>query len=227
VKPRLGIVIPVLNEAEQIAVKLQALQALRADCELLLVDGGSVDNSPTIAEPLIDKVVHSGCGRARQMNCGAAQTTAEVLLFLHADTRLPDGAVDRILQAIDAGYQWGRFDVGFDSHRAIFTLIALLMNWRSRLTGIATGDQAIFVTRLAFQAVGGFPNIALMEDIALSASLKKLGKPCCLTDKVVTSARRWLRHGIFKTILLMWRLRLAYFFGANPDDLAARYYRRH
>ncbi len=224
---RLCIVIPVLNEAEQIAVKLQALQTLRADCELLLVDGGSVDNSLAIAEPLVDKVVHGPRGRARQMNCGAAQATAEVLLFLHADTRLPDGAVDHILQAIDGGYQWGRFDVGFDNHRAIFKLIAMMMNWRSRLTGIATGDQAMFVTRQAFQTVGGFPDIPLMEDIALSARLKKLGQPCCLTDKVVTSARRWLQHGILKTILLMWRLRLAYFFGADPYDLAARYYRRN
>jgi rSAM/selenodomain-associated transferase 2 len=227
VKPRLSIVIPAINEAAQIANTLQALQPLRNDCELLLVDGGSDDGSPAIAAPLVDEVLHSPRGRARQMNCGAEQASADVLLFLHADTRLPDCAVNRILQAIDGGYRWGRFDVEFDSQQLIFKLIALMMNWRSRLTGITTGDQAMFISRQAFQAVGGFPEIGLMEDIAISASLKKLGKPCCLTDKVVTSARRWQRHGIFKTILLMWRLRLAYFFGADPNDLAARYYRRH
>lgn len=226
-KPRLSIVIPAINEAAQIANTLQALQPLRNNCELLLADGGSDDDSPAIAAPLVDEVLHSSRGRARQMNCGAEQASADVLLFLHADTRLPDFAVNRILQAIDGGYRWGRFDVEFDSQQLIFKLIALLMNWRSRLTGIATGDQAMFISRQAFQAVGGFPEIGLMEDIAISASLKKLGKPCCLTDKVVTSARRWQRHGIFKTILLMWRLRLAYFFGADPNDLAARYYRRH
>lgn len=226
-KPRLSIVIPVINEADRLDAILQTLQPLRTDCELLLVDGGSEDDSPAIAEPLVDEVLHSPRGRARQMNCGATQASAEVLLFLHADTRLPNNALNLISQAIDGGYRWGRFDVEFDSPQANFKLIALMMNWRSRLTGIATGDQAMFITRQTFQAVGGFPDIALMEDIAISASLKKLGKPCCLADKVITSARRWQRHGIYKTILLMWRLRLAYFFGADPDDLAARYYRRH
>jgi rSAM/selenodomain-associated transferase 2 len=227
VKPRLSIVIPVINEADRLDSILQALQPLRTDCELLLVDGGSDDASSIIAAPLVDKVLHSPRGRARQMNGGAARAGADVLLFLHADTRLPDGAVNLILRAIAGGYLWGRFDVEFDNPRAIFKLIALMMNWRSRLTGIATGDQAIFITNQAFQAVGGFPDIALMEDIAISTSLKRLGKPCCLVDKVVTSARRWLQHGIFKTILLMWRLRLAYFFGSDPDDLATHYYRRH
>jgi hypothetical protein len=121
---------------------------------------------------------------------------------------------------------WGRFDVGFDNTQPIFKWIAFMMNLRSRVSGIATGDQALFVTHWAFQAVGGYPDIALMEDITISARLKKLGKPCCLPDKVITSARRWQQHGVFRTILLMWRLRLSYFFGVDPDDLAARYYRR-
>jgi hypothetical protein len=151
---------------------------------------------------------------------------AEVLLFLHADTHLPDHAVSLKLQAVADGYQWGRFDVNFYSPQPVFRLIAFMMNRRSRLTGIATGDHALFMTRQAFQAVAGFPDIALMEDIAVSASLKKLGRPCCLTAKIVTSARRWQQHGIFKTILLMWWLRFRYFFGADPNDLAARYYRR-
>ncbi|QPK61977.1 TIGR04283 family arsenosugar biosynthesis glycosyltransferase [Methylomonas sp. LL1] len=225
-QPKLSVVIPVLNEAGQIAAKLGALQPLRADCELLLADGGSDDGSRIVAEVLVDKVLQAPCGRAKQMNVGAMAAQARVLLFLHADTRLPDEAVRRILRAVADGYQWGRFDVEFDDPRPVFKLIAFMMNWRSRLTGIATGDQALFVTRSAFQAVGGFPEIALMEDIAISRRLKKLGKPCCPRDKVITSARRWRKHGILNTILLMWRLRLAYFFGADPGELAVQYYRR-
>ncbi len=202
------------------------MQALRNHCQLLLVDGGSDDDSAELAEPLVDQVVHSPRGRARQMNCGAAGAQADVLLFLHADTVLPDNAVTLIVRAVAEGYHWGRFDVSFDSPQPIFKLIAFMMNWRSRLTSIATGDQALFMTRSAFDAVGGFPEIALMEDIAVSASLKKLGRPCCLTDQVITSARRWQQHGIVKTILLMWWLRLCYFFGADPAELVLRYYRR-
>jgi len=225
-KPQLSIIIPVVNEAGHIAAKLQALQALRNHCQVLLVDGGSVDDSAKIAKSLVDQVLHSPRGRARQMNCGAAQAQADVLLFLHADTRLPDNALNLILQAVADGYQWGRFDVSFDSPQPIFRLIAFMMNRRSRLTGITTGDQALFMTRQAYQAVAGFPDIALMEDIAVSTRLKKLGRPCCLTANVVTSARRWQQHGILKTILLMWWLRLRYFFGTDPSDLVARYYRR-
>jgi len=225
-KPQISIVIPVVNEAARLADTLQALQVLRSRCELLVVDGGSRDASPLIAKPLVDQILPSLPGRARQMNLGAQQAQADVLLFLHADTRLPDQAIALILSAVEQGWSWGRFDVQFDSPQAIFKLIAGMMNARSRLTGIATGDQAIFITRQAFQAVGGFPEIALMEDIAISAALKKLGKPCCLKTKVVTAARRWQQHGILRTILLMWCLRLRYFFGANPDELAAQYYRR-
>lgn len=224
-QPQLSIIIPVINEAGQIALKLHALQTLRNRCQLLLVDGGSNDRSAEIAKPLVDQVLHSPRGRARQMNCGAARAQADVLLFLHADTRLPDNAVNLIMQAAADGYHWGRFDIGFDNPQPIFRLIAFMMNRRSRLTGIATGDQALFITRQAFQAVAGFPDIALMEDIAISTRLKKLGRPCCIDAKVVTSARRWQQQGVFRTILLMWRLRLHYFFGADPNDLAARYYR--
>ena len=225
-KPQLSIIIPVVNEAAHLADRLQALQALRNHCQLLLIDGGSDDDSAELAEPLVDQVLHSLRGRARQMNFGATQAQAEVLLFLHADTVLPDNAVTLIVRAVAEGYHWGRFDVSFDSPQPVFKLIAFMMNWRSRLTGIATGDQALFITQSAFDAAGGFPEIALMEDIAVSASLKKLGRPCCLTDQVITSARRWQQHGIVKTILLMWWLRLCYFFGADPSDLVNRYYRR-
>ncbi len=223
---QISIVLPVLNEAEHLSHTLQALQALRGRCQLIVVDGGSDDESSAIAAPLVDKLILSSRGRARQMNAGAAQADAEVLLFLHADTRLPEQAVHWINQAIAQGYQWGRFDVAFDSPKPVFKLIAFMMNQRSRLTGMATGDQALFMTRAAFTAVGGFPEIALMEDIAISQQLKKLGKPACINDKVVTAARRWQQHGIGKTILLMWQLRLAYFLGADPDDLAERYYGR-
>jgi rSAM/selenodomain-associated transferase 2 len=223
--PQLSIIIPVVNEANHHTTRLQALQILRNHCQLVLVDGGSEDDSAKIAEPLVDQVLHSPRGRTQQMNFGVTHAQAEVLLFLHADTCLPDNAVNKILQAVDLGYHWGRFDVSFDSPQPVFKLIAFMMNWRSRLIDIATGDQAMFMTRQAFDAVAGFPEIALMEDIALSASLKKLGRPSCLTDQVITSARRWQQHGILKTILLMWWLRLRYFFGANTADLVARYYR--
>lgn len=223
---QISIVIPVLNEAEHLSAKLQALQVLRECCQLIVVDGGSDDSSSTLAEPLVDKLILSSRGRARQMNTGAEQADAEVLLFLHADTSLPEQAIRSINQALAQSYQWGRFDVAFDTPKPVFKLIACMMNQRSRLTGIATGDQALFMTRAAFTTVGGFPEIALMEDIAISRQLKKLGKPACIKDKVVTAARRWQQHGIGKTIVLMWRLRWAYFWGADPDDLAERYYGR-
>ncbi|MCX7100232.1 MAG: TIGR04283 family arsenosugar biosynthesis glycosyltransferase [Methylobacter sp.] len=225
-KPQLSIIIPVVNEARHLAGRLQALQALRNCCQLLLVDGESNDDSEKIAKPLVDQVLFSPRGRARQMNFGASQAHAELLLFLHADTHLPDDAVNQIVESVAQGYHWGRFDVSFDSPQAIFKLIAFMMNWRSRLTGIATGDQALFMTRQAFNVINGFPDIELMEDITVCSSLKKLGKPCCLKSKVVTSARRWQEQGIIKTILLMWWLRLRYFLGANPSDLLLRYYRK-
>ncbi|MCK9608216.1 MAG: TIGR04283 family arsenosugar biosynthesis glycosyltransferase [Methylomonas sp.] len=225
-QPQLSIVIPVINEAAQLAEKLQTLQGLRDYCQLIVVDGGSDDNSPVVAAAWVEKVLHSQRGRAIQMNVGAFEADADILLFLHADTRLPADAVSLIVDAVEQGYRWGRFDVEFDSSRPVFKMIAFMMNGRSRLTGIATGDQAMFVTRQAFAAAGGFPEIALMEDISLSSRLKNLGWPCCLHAKVVTSARRWQQHGVLKTILLMWCLRLAYFFGADPNRLAAQYYRK-
>lgn len=222
----ISIIIPLLNEAAQIVERLHDLQDLRERCQLIVVDGGSDDASPDLARPLADKLLQGPRGRARQMNLGAATAQGEYLLFLHADTRLPSNAVTALLQAQADGFQWGRFDVAFDNPRPIFKLIAWLMNWRSRLTGIATGDQAMFVNRQAFQAIGGFPEIALMEDIAISAQLLRLGRPCCIAKCVVTSARRWQKNGVWSTILLMWRLRLQYFFGADPDNLVMSYYRR-
>jgi len=222
-KPGLSIIIPALNEAQGIVRTLEALQPLRArGHEVIVVDGGSADGTTAAAAPLADRCVAAPRGRARQMNAGAALAAGEALLFLHADTRLPADA-DRAVLAALAARSWGRFDVRIDGRSPLLGLVALCMNWRSRLSGIATGDQAIFVRREAFTAAGGFPDIPLMEDIALSARLKRLSRPACLAAKAVTSGRRWERRGVLRTVLLMWRLRLGYFRGAAPDELARRY----
>lgn len=221
---RLSIIVPVLNEADGIAGFLQALAPLRSQgVELILVDGGSSDGSLALALPWADAVIATAKGRAVQMNAGAAVASGEALLFLHADTWLPANAIEAIRSALEQGACWGRFDVCIEGRSAWLRVLSFFMNWRSRLTGIATGDQAIFVTRQAFHSVGAFPVIDLMEDIALSTALKKLARPCCLSLRVRTSGRRWERNGLVRTMVLMWRLRLAYFLGADPNRLAHRY----
>jgi len=219
----LSIIMPVLDEAATIEAALQALALLRArGAEVIVVDGGSRDGTPEISRPFADRVVSTKRGRATQMNAGAAVARGDVLLFLHADTQLPADADRIVLNGLaQSGRVWGRFDVRFDGGG--LALVALMMNWRSRLSGIATGDQAMFVTRAALDAVGGFPPIALMEDIALSVRLKRMGRPLCLHAKITTSARRWRKHGVLRTIVLMWKLRLAFFFGADPIRLAKTY----
>ena len=220
----LSIIIPVLNEAETIAARLDALQALRArSVEVIVVDGGSADDSPARAAPLADRVITAPRGRGRQMNAGAEQATGEVLLFLHADTVLPDLATERIEAAVTGGALWGRFDVRIDGASVMLPIVAALMNGRSRLTGIATGDQAIFATREAFARVGGFPDIPLMEDIAFSSAMRRIARPVCLAEKVTTSGRRWEKHGVWRTILTMWWLRLRFWFGVSPQTLAREY----
>lgn len=220
----LSIVIPVLNEAPTIVEALQRLQPLRQrGVEVVLVDGGSRDATIDLAQPFVDRLVLARCGRAVQMNAGAEAARGDLLLFLHADTVLPDGADGDIENALARDDVWGRFDVIIDGRHAMLAIVAWSMNLRSRLTGIATGDQAMFMHRDAFTAVGGFPVIPLMEDIALSRALKRLGRPACLRQRVTTSGRRWQQHGVFRTILLMWWLRLAFFLGADPSDLAMRY----
>jgi rSAM/selenodomain-associated transferase 2 len=221
----LSIIIPVLNEASNIAVALDALAPLRArGAEVIVVDGGSSDDTVPSATPLADRVITAPRGRAAQMNAGAKVAIGDVLLFLHADARLPADADRLILDALaQSGRAWGRFDVTITGTHPLFPVIAWLMNTRSRLTGITTGDQAMFVTRAAFEAVGGFPPIGLMEDITLARNLKRITLPLCLRERVTTSGRRWESRGVVRTILLMWRLRLAYFFGARPDELARRY----
>jgi rSAM/selenodomain-associated transferase 2 len=222
---RLSIIVPVLDEAAGIAANLTQLTGLRrAGCEVIIVDGGSSDDTTRCAAPWCDRLISAPRGRAAQMNAGAAVARAGLLLFLHADTRLPPGALDAIEAATrDRALAWGRFDVTLDSSRGSLRLVGAMMNLRSRLTGIATGDQALFMTRGAFEAVGGFPPIALMEDVAISAALKRVARPHCLHLRVTTSARRWETRGVITTVVLMWRLRLAYFFGTAPEVLARRY----
>jgi rSAM/selenodomain-associated transferase 2 len=219
--PTLTIIVPMLNEEVGIAAALAALRPL--DAEIVAVDGGSSDKTLDLAEPLSDRLLRSARGRARQMNAGAAAGHGDILLFLHADTVLPAQADRLVREAIAGGAHWGRFDVRIAGNSAWFPLIAALMNLRSRLTGIATGDQAIFVRRTAFAQIGGFADIPLMEDILLSQRLKRLGRPACLRQKVVTSGRRWEQHGILRTVFTMWWLRLRFFLGADPAALASEY----
>ena len=223
--PKLSLILPTLDEAAGIGAALEAVQPLRRrGVEILVVDGGSADRTAAIASPLSDAVIVAPRGRAAQMNAGAARARGDVLLFLHADTRLPPDADRLILDGLAvSGRSWGRFDVAIASAHPLLRLAAGLMNRRSRLTGIATGDQAIFVRRCVFQSCGGYPNLPLMEDIAISGALKRVGRPLCLPHRVLTSARRWETRGVVRTILLMWRLRLAYFLGADPARLAERY----
>jgi rSAM/selenodomain-associated transferase 2 len=222
---RLSIIIPVLNEAEIIQPALLALQPLRQrGHEIIVVDGGSRDNSRLLAAELADAVLTAGPGRAAQMNCGAAVARGDILLFLHIDTRLPADADRQIARvAAEQAHAWGRFDIRLSSQRFIFGVIARLINLRSRLTGIATGDQAIFIAPELFRQVGGYPEIELMEDIAISRRLRKRQSPHCLTSTVITSSRRWEQYGVWRTILRMWWLRLAYFCGADPNVLARHY----
>ncbi len=223
--PRLSIIVPMLNEALTIGALLTSLVNFqRRDAEIILVDGGSSDKTELIAHSYSDKVIVAPRGRASQMNAGAAKANGEVLLFLHADTLLPKNADILIENAFAHSAQvWGRFDVRIVPKTPLLTVVAWMMNWRSRLSSVVTGDQAMFVRRSAFDAVGGVPDIPLMEDVALSKALKRLSAPICLHDKVSTSARRWLKHGVVRTIWLMWRLRLAYFLGVAPGELARRY----
>ena len=221
----LTIIVPVLDEAALVADALAALAPCRArGAEVIVVDGGSRDRTMELARPLADRTIAAPRGRAPQMNAGAAAARGEVLLFLHIDTALPPAADRLVVDGLAAsGRPWGRFDVAIAGQSPLLPVVARMMSLRSRLTGIATGDQAMFVSRAAFATAGGFPDIALMEDIALSARLKRLGRPLCLGARVTTSGRRWDQRGVLRTILTMWRLRLAYAVGADPCALARAY----
>jgi len=222
---KISIIIPVLNEAEGIDDFLQSLQALRKlGHEVILVDGGSDDHTCELARPLVDKLLHSKRGRAKQQTLGVQHASGYIFLFLHADTRLPDLAEYRILKKLANGHYWGFFNVKLSGSHWLLRIIGKMMSWRSCLTGICTGDQAIFVKRSFYNKVNGIPDIVLMEDIEFSKRLSKAHKPVCLEEKVITSSRRWEQKGIIKTVIFMWTLRLSYFFRVKPEILHKIYY---
>ncbi len=235
---KVSIIIPILNEADNLPFLFANIDELTpAPQQIILVDGGSTDNSIIVAKELISnffnnklsmiswQIIESNPGRAIQMNVGAAQATSKVLLFLHADTQLPVTATSDISLAMQQA-EWGRFDVRLDSRSPMLWLVAAMMNGRSRLTGIATGDQAIFISKSLFEKIGGYPKQPLMEDIELCKSLKGIAKPACLNSKVITSARRWQQHGTWRTIILMWHLRYDYWRGESAESIKQRYYKR-
>jgi rSAM/selenodomain-associated transferase 2 len=219
----LSVVIPALNEAGGIPATLSALRPLRAaGQEIIVVDGGSSDATAALAEQAGARVIRGPRGRARQMNAGAGVARGDVLWFLHADTLAPAGAMEAIVRALETS-PWGRFDVRLSGGHPLLRWVEAMMNHRSRLTGIATGDQGLFMRRELFEQVGGFPDLPLMEDIAISKRLKRIAPPACLSERLLTSSRRWEQRGVSRTIVLMWWLRLAYFLGVSPRRLAEWY----
>ncbi|MBF0265024.1 MAG: TIGR04283 family arsenosugar biosynthesis glycosyltransferase [Gammaproteobacteria bacterium] len=222
---KISLIIPVLNEAESIHRYLQPLQFLREQIhEVIIVDGGSSDNTIECVEGLVDIICQSAMGRAMQQNFGASQATGDLLVFLHADTVISQLCIEKLLNIGSNKLFWGRFNVRLSGKHWIFRIIEFFMNYRSCLTGIATGDQAIFISKKLFDKVEAFPEIPLMEDIEISKKLKHLYKPICLKERVITSSRRWEHKGIFRTMIMMWWFRLSYFFGASPKNLAKKYY---
>jgi rSAM/selenodomain-associated transferase 2 len=221
----ISIIVPVLDDAFALRQLLDDLDAAHVDAERIVVDGGSRDESVDVAEGRVDRVLHAPRGRSRQLTAGIAAATGSWLWLLHADTRITAGMWRALRQATETpGAAWGRFDVHLDGEQRAFRLIETLMNLRSRWSGICTGDQGIFVRRDLLELIDGIPDQPLMEDIELSKRLRRYAKPVCLSTQLRASARRWEQHGIVPTILLMWRLRLEYFFGVSPDVLARRYY---
>ena len=225
----LCIVIPTLNESARISRCLQSLARLqRRGAQIVVCDGGSNDDTREIARQYGVQVIHCARGRARQMNAGADACCARMLAFVHADTQLNDAVLDRLWALTSDRPEgiWGRFDVRLSGPGAAFRVIEACMNVRSRITGIATGDQLIFCSSDLFRAVNGFAEIDLMEDIQFSSKLRRLRWPVCCRERVRTSSRKWRENGIMRTVLLMWRLRLAYALGANPARLAKLYERK-
>ena len=222
--PWLSVIVPTLNEGAQIRQTLAELQALREHgVEIIVVDGGSEDDTAEIARALADQVLCSDRGRARQLNAGAARARGDVLLFLHADTRLPESALAAVRAATNSTWAWGRFDVRISGQSMMLPVIAWFINHRSRLSGIATGDQALFFTREMFYRLGRFPQQPLMEDVEISRRAKALCPPSCLCLRVSTSGRRWEKHGVWQTIWLMWKLRYLYWRGVSPSVLVRAY----
>ncbi len=221
----ISIIIPVLNEETSILIFLKKLQQFRDNGhEIILVDGGSTDNTVKLSENYVNQIIISKPCRSTQMNSGAKHAKNNILLFLHSDTFLPDLADTIISSSLSGSKVWGRFNIKLSGKSFIYRIIETMINFRSQYTSIATGDQAIFVTKKTFESINGYPDILLMEDIAISKILRQQNQCACLSDKVVTSSRRWEKHGIFRTILLMWLLRLLYFVGVHPDKLHKLYY---
>lgn len=222
----ISVIIPVLNEECVLREKVAQFQALReAGHEIIVVDGDSEDSSMIFAREFADHVLSTDRGRAKQMNAGVQVANNDLLLFLHIDTEISMSALEALARLTGSNKNiWGRFDVRISGSHFMFRVIETMMNWRSRITGIATGDQAIFVSKALFDRVNGFTEIPLMEDIEISTRLKKISKPVCMSDMVTTSSRRWEKDGIYRTIWLMWRLRLAFWFGKDPAVLVQRYY---
>jgi len=231
--PVLSIIVPILNESEGLKKFVDNLLPLIDDAvELIFVDGGSTDGTLEQLDNLDQihssiKVISSDKGRAVQMNAGAAIATGLTLLFLHADSHPPLAWTKHIENFIGQGQQWGRFNVRLDNKGFAYRVISWFINHRSRLTGIATGDQGIFVRREVFESIDGYKNQALMEDVDLSNKLKKLSRPYCINDPIMTSSRKWENEGVIRTVWLMWRLRAAYAMGKNIDQLAERYYKNN
>jgi rSAM/selenodomain-associated transferase 2 len=221
---KLSIIVPTFNESENIVSCLDKLQTIRkSGSEVIVVDGGSTDDTIVLAEPLCDQIIQSRKSRSIQMNAGAKVSSGQCTLFLHADTTLPSNTLDLFSRIDSIESKWGRFDIKLSGEAGIFRVIEKCINLRSRLSGIATGDQAIFIGKTLYSRINGFPEIALMEDIAVSKILKTYSSPVCIRDKVITSSRRWEKHGIIKTILKMWFIRLLYFFRFNTNSLARLY----
>lgn len=222
--PSVSIIVPMLNEIERLPELLEQLQFWQErGCEVIIVDGRSQDGSAAAAAHAGFRVIETVPGRSRQMNAGARAACGDALLFLHADTRLPDDADRAVTHALTQGHLWGRFDLRIEGRPLMLKLVSTMVNLRSRLSGIATGDQAIFVRRAIFSGLGGFIEQPLMEDIELSGRLNAVSPPACLSAKVTTSGRRWEGRGVWRTIFLMWRLRLAYWRGVPPEVLAKEY----
>ncbi len=220
---QLSVVVPILNEEPQLPELFQHLSPL-SHHQIIFVDGGSDDQSTRLVQQAGFSLVQSEKGRARQMNAGAAMATGDIVLFLHADTRLPPSAEQLIIESMyNTGKVWGRFDARITGNHWLLPVVARMMSWRSRLTGIATGDQAIFIRRSVFNRLGGFSDIPLMEDIEISRRLNRESKPVCLRACVTTSGRRWMSRGVLRTIVLMWYLRFAYWRGVSPEKLASLY----
>jgi len=220
---RISVVIPALNEEPNIAATIASC-AGDSVCEVIVVDGGSEDDTPGVATRSAARVIASGRGRANQLNAGAVQARGEILLFLHADTQLPPGFDGAVVDALaDDEVVGGRFDIDLQPSSPLIRLTARLISLRSRLSRIGTGDQALFVRRRTFEDLGGFPDVPIMEDLALSVAMKRCGKIACLRQRVVSSSRRWQVDGVVRTILLMWSMRALYFFGVSPRRLRRFY----